>query len=121
MGQSPVAIDTRVVANLLVLGIVSKSALDSGGYVHGIVPTALVERASQNGSEASASKTSGPVPGDTLKSGEGSGTDLLEDDVDGRLTVEVVGTMHEVCRSSQRVYELIRVCLMGPIEETQDG
>lgn len=38
-----------------------------------------------------------PVNGEILKSSEGVGKDLLEDDVDGRLTMDIVGSMHEVC------------------------
>ncbi len=43
-----------------------------------------------------------PVNGGLLKSSEGAGKDLLDDDVDGRLTMEVVGSMHEVSRCHHR-------------------
>jgi hypothetical protein len=75
---------------------VSKAALDAGGFVHGIVPRALVERARENvPAPGSSSSTEISSPEDA-KSGEGAGKDLLEDNVDGRLTVEIVGTMHDV-------------------------
>lgn len=64
-------------------GMVSAAALEAGGYVHGIIPESLVERASQTGNG--------------LKSGEGQGVDILDNDYDGRFTTEVTQGMHEVC------------------------
>lgn len=70
----------------------SKAALEAGGYAHGIVPSALVARASQ--STATTPSMSGQqMP---AESKEGTGQDLLADNYDGRLTTEITGTMHEV-------------------------
>lgn len=66
-------------------GMVSAAALEAGGYVHGIIPESLVERASQTGNG--------------LKSGEGQGVDILDNDYDGRFTTEMTRGMHEVCPS----------------------
>jgi hypothetical protein len=62
--------------------MVSAAALEAGGYVHGIIPESLVERASQTGNG--------------LKSGEGQGVDILDNDYDGRFTTEMTLGMHEV-------------------------
>ena len=67
----------------LISGMVSAAALEAGGYVHGIIPESLVERASQTGNG--------------LKSGEGQGVDILDNDYDGRFTTEITRGMHEVC------------------------
>lgn len=64
--------------------MVSAAALEAGGYVHGIIPESLVERASQTGNG--------------LKSGEGQGVDILDNDYDGRFTTEITTGMHEVSR-----------------------
>jgi len=69
----------------LIVGMVSAAALEAGGYVHGIIPESLVERASQTGNG--------------LKSGEGQGVDILDNDYDGRFTTEVTKGMHEVSDS----------------------
>ncbi|ADV19499.1 conserved hypothetical protein [Cryptococcus gattii WM276] len=73
-----------------IMGVVSQSTLSANGYVHGIVPRALVEPASE------------PTPtpwsttnGDPARSKEGTGKDVVEDDKQDRLTVQVVGSMHE--------------------------
>jgi predicted Rossmann-fold nucleotide-binding protein len=71
------------------IGMVSAAALEAGGYVHGIIPESLVERASQTGNG--------------LKSGEGQGVDILDNDYDGRFTTEMTQGMHEV--SESRVWE----------------
>jgi predicted Rossmann-fold nucleotide-binding protein len=65
------------------IGIVSSAALEAGGYVHGIIPKSLVERASETGG---------------AQSQEGQGGDLLdkEKEYEGRFTTEVTGGMHEV-------------------------
>lgn len=66
----------------------SHSALEAGGHVHGVLPRALMARAAE----------STPIPSRDAgaKSNEGIGKDLLAEDYDGRLTMEVVGSMHEV-------------------------
>lgn len=66
----------------LIVGMVSAAALGAGGYVHGIIPESLVERASETGNG--------------LKSGEGQGVDILDNDYDGRFTTEITTGMHEV-------------------------
>jgi len=70
-------------------GIVSKAALSAGGYAHGIIPRALVTVAN-------------PVQSETLRSIEGAGKELLNEDYEGRLTMEVVMSMHEVGNSFDR-------------------
>lgn len=80
--------------------MVSRACLVAGGYVHGILPGALAEAANEPA----------PAPdkwdfkkfprrkskGEAVKSIEGTGQDLLEDVDDNQLTVDIVGTMHEV-------------------------
>ena len=107
-------------------GVVSHAALKAGGHVHGVLPRALVSRASEHtpspGPSSGSGKLNGagasqPESGQIIRSQEGIGKDLLEDDVDGRLTMQLTGSMHEVSvgpRWRQR----------GPadtIEEAQDG
>ena len=41
-------------------------------------------------------KASGSVGGDAVKSREGQGKEVLTDDYDGRLTMQVTGSMHDV-------------------------
>ena len=41
-------------------------------------------------------KASGSVGGDAVKSQEGQGKEVLTDDYDGRLTMQVTGSMHDV-------------------------
>ena len=65
--------------------MVSSATLEAGGYVHGILPQALVQRASE--------KTS--TPGEVV-SQEGVGKDLIDGDFDGRMTGEITFGMHEV-------------------------
>lgn len=43
-----------------------------------------------------------PHPTNPAKSTEGIGKDLLADNYDGRLTMEVVGSMHEVSRCTDQ-------------------
>lgn len=68
-----------------------------------MLPRALIERASERTPAPSANgagtPASGTVSGQTVKSKEGLGQDLLEDNVDGRLTMEVTGSMHSVSRA----------------------
>ncbi|WOO84389.1 Cytokinin riboside 5'-monophosphate phosphoribohydrolase LOG5 [Vanrija pseudolonga] len=78
------------------MGVVSQSHLKAGGYTHGVLPRALVARASEHTPAPSASAFTGtPKDNAPVKSAEGKGHDLLDDDFDGRLTMEVVGSMHE--------------------------
>lgn len=72
------------------VGVVSAAALEAGGYVHGILPKALVERASENTS----------AEGGEVKSQEGAGGDLLDGDQSGRMTLEVTAGMHAVSTTS---------------------
>jgi hypothetical protein len=65
--------------------VVSAATLEAGGYVHGILPKALMERASE--------KTS--VNGEPVSS-EGVGKDMIEGDFEGRMTGEITIGMHEV-------------------------
>ena len=71
--------------------MVSKAVLEAGGYSHGITPRALMERASE--------RTSVPGGKSEGQSAEGQGNQVLNDDYDGRLTMEVTGSMHDVCIS----------------------
>ncbi|OXG21545.1 lysine decarboxylase [Cryptococcus neoformans Tu401-1] len=73
-----------------IMGVVSQSTLSANGYVHGIVPRALVEPASEP-TPAPWSTTNG----DSARSKEGTGKDVVEGDNQDKLTVEVVGSMHE--------------------------
>ncbi|WVR05150.1 hypothetical protein IAU60_002162 [Kwoniella sp. DSM 27419] len=74
-----------------IMGVVSQAALKAGGLAHGIVPRALTVRASQT--------TLAPgIPADPsmdVQSKEGSGEAILNDDFEGRLTTDVVESMHE--------------------------
>lgn len=72
--------------------MVSKSTLQAGGYVHGIIPKALVSSSNDDEDPGESSKQSGEI----LRSSEGVGKELLDDDVDGRLTLQIVRSMHEV-------------------------
>ena len=74
-----------------IMGAVSQATLKNGGYAHGVVRRALIQRASEH------TRIPTSASGQAIKSGEGSGTDILDDDYDGRLTMEVTGSMHEVC------------------------
>ena len=83
--------------------MVSAAALEAGGYVHGIIPESLVERASQTGNG--------------LKSGEGQGVDILDNDYDGRFTTEITTGMHEVSHYlSDTDWSSIDL-----VEKTEDG
>ncbi|KAL1406820.1 hypothetical protein Q8F55_006229 [Vanrija albida] len=77
------------------MGVVSQSHLKAGGYTHGLLPRALVARASEHTPHPSDSAFTGTPKDGAIKSAEGAGHDLLDDDFDGRLTMEVVGSMHE--------------------------
>ena len=56
-----------------------------------------MERASQaTATSANGSQAGGSAKGDDVKSKEGKGEDLLEDDYEGRLTMQVTSSMHEV-------------------------
>lgn len=82
---------------LLIPGVVSQSALVSGGLVHGILPRALMARASEVTS-APSGNASVSVSGEAtpnVTSAEGVGSDLLDEDYGGRLTMQVVASMHE--------------------------
>lgn len=93
---------TRSAACLAALtpGVISQSTLQAGGYVHGVLPKALVTRASEFTERPHSSAAPTPPP---VASAEGKGADLLADDFGGRLSMEVVGSMHEV---SLRVFPL---------------
>ncbi|WVQ71796.1 hypothetical protein IAR50_001338 [Cryptococcus sp. DSM 104548] len=70
-----------------IMGVVSQSALSAGGYVHGIVPNALVQRAAESADAPSAEASA--------QSKEGSGEEIVKDDNQERLTTQIVRTMHE--------------------------
>ncbi|WWC69351.1 uncharacterized protein I206_103290 [Kwoniella pini CBS 10737] len=70
-----------------IMGVVSQACLQAGGYVHGIVPQALTERASEH--------TPAPGTSSGSQSKEGQGEDVLGDGFGGTLTTDVVGSMHE--------------------------
>jgi hypothetical protein len=75
---------------LIISGVVSQSTLQHGGYVHGVIPEALITRASET------TATPAEARGSEVKSKEGTGQELVADNIDGRLTMEVVTSMHEV-------------------------
>jgi len=58
--------------------------------VHGIIPSSLIDRASE--------VVLGPPDG--VKSSEGQGKEVVEGDYEGRMTTEVTQGMHEVCAFS---------------------
>lgn len=78
--------------------------------MHGVLPRALIERASERTPAPSANgagtPASGLVSSQAVKSKEGLGQDLLQDNVDGRLTMEVTGSMHSVSVASSVLREL---------------
>ncbi|EKD01354.1 hypothetical protein A1Q2_04342 [Trichosporon asahii var. asahii CBS 8904] len=74
------------------MGVVSSSALEAGGRVHGILPRALMARVSEHTPTPSRDPSSQPQP---AVSAEGVGKDLLADTHGGLLSMEVVGSMHE--------------------------
>ncbi|OCF41437.1 TIGR00730 family protein [Kwoniella heveanensis CBS 569] len=82
-----------------IMGVVSQASLQSGGYVHGIIPRALTERASEHtpapgtNGESSLSRAS-DVNGNGA-SQEGTGETILTDESGGRFTTDIVGSMHE--------------------------
>jgi hypothetical protein len=56
-----------------------------------------MERASENTSTPSNGEKAGQsAAGVAFRSKEGKGEDLLEDDFDGRVTMQVTGSMHDV-------------------------
>ena len=59
------------------------------------MPRALLSRASEHTPAPEASSFTLPQSG-KLTSEEGVGADILGDDHDGRLTMDMVGSMHEV-------------------------
>ena len=71
--------------------MVSQAAAKSGGYVHGIIPKALVSR----GSECTAAP--GSSEPSNAQSKEGAGEEILQEDSD-RVTMETVGSMHDVSK-----------------------
>jgi len=81
--------------------VVSHAAVQAGGHVHGVIPRALITRASETtASPANGDgKASEPVPGEVIRSAEGKGKDLLDDDYDGRLSMQVTSSMHDVSRT----------------------
>lgn len=89
------------------LGVVSQATLEAGGHVHGIVPRALMTRAS----ERTSAPTVNPVAGsggasqdkEKVQSAEGAGEDLVDSDYDGRMTLSVVDSMHEVSLRDTRL------------------
>jgi hypothetical protein len=86
-------------------GIVSAAALDAGGYVHGIIPRSLIERAAESTLAAAGHPATGSGSGsEGVKSGEGQGSDLLDHDFEGRFTTEVTSGMHEVCLLREKSY-----------------
>lgn len=81
--------------------MVSQATLAAGGKAHGIVPKALTVRAAEHTPAPAASASGSTTPASAQKTGvvastEGAGSDLLDDDYDGRFTMEVCGSMHEV-------------------------
>ncbi|KAK4686873.1 cytokinin riboside 5'-monophosphate phosphoribohydrolase, partial [Tremellales sp. Uapishka_1] len=65
-----------------IMGVVSQSALTAGGYVHGVLPRALVDVSEDNSNPHSK---------------EGQGKDVLNGvpEVKGTMSVEIVESMHE--------------------------
>jgi hypothetical protein len=51
------------------------------------------------------SRDANPAHAAAAKSAEGIGKDLLADNYDGRLTMEVVGSMHEVSTGRRPVHQ----------------
>ncbi|WVN86766.1 uncharacterized protein L203_101938 [Cryptococcus depauperatus CBS 7841] len=78
-----------------IMGIVSQAALSANGYVHGIVPKALVEHTPKAAPATVTNSSDGPVTGAVAKSKEGMGQDILDDVNQEKMTVQVVNTMHE--------------------------
>ncbi|GMK58875.1 hypothetical protein CspeluHIS016_0603170 [Cutaneotrichosporon spelunceum] len=75
------------------MGVVSHAVLEAGGHVHGILPRALMSRAAET--TPVPSRDANPAHAANAVSAEGIGKDLLADNYGGRLTMEVVGGMHE--------------------------
>jgi len=65
-----------------------------------VLPKALVTRASEFTPRPGSSAAPTPLPPQQAVSAEGKGADLLAEDYGGRLTMEVVGSMHEVSCAS---------------------
>ena len=87
--------------------MVSQAALSAGGYVHGVLPHAFVERVEDN--KHAVGSTEDPESNGRLKSAEGAGQDLLKDDPNGRMTVELVASMHTVSsRLSQKWWTFLQ-------------
>lgn len=100
--------------------MVSEAALDAGGYVHGIIPNAML--ASSAGIYESGSQS--PSGEEQKEKGmRGAGTLVVHDDVRERLTMEIVGTMHEVCHAKCRTTTFggNEVGLINASEEAQNG
>ena len=87
----------------LISGVVSSSTTGNGGYVHGIVPQALLGRAAEHTPAPAAPGSQAANATPAAVSSEGTGKDLLEDDAGGHLTMDVVDSMHEVSWSSHHV------------------
>ncbi len=91
--------------------MVSQATLDAGGYAHGVLPRALLERASEHTPGPSSLPTSSSTTATRpiTQSSEGVGNDLLENDYEGRLTMELVNGMHEV-RQDELIWIQTRTC-----------
>ncbi|RXK38603.1 TIGR00730 family protein [Tremella mesenterica] len=74
-----------------IMGVVSKACLEAGGYVHGVLPRALVKRAA----EYTPAPSSSGASTNQVKSEEGTGKEILTEDYGGRFTNQVTGTMHD--------------------------
>ncbi|WWC89939.1 uncharacterized protein L201_004868 [Kwoniella dendrophila CBS 6074] len=78
-----------------IMGVVSQACLKAGGYVHGIVPSALTERASEHTPAPSTPAGESSTSSSRNQSKEGQGEDMLADGYDEKFTTDVVGSMHE--------------------------
>src|SRR5690349_4016363 len=81
----------------------SASALEAGGTVLGIVPSALSDRHSEI-AVAKSRGTAVPKPSDVSKEGHGQRVLNAGDDYSGRLKTEIVGSMHEVSSAHSASY-----------------
>jgi hypothetical protein len=101
-------------------GVVSQSALEAGGTVYGIVPSALTVRAAEKTASGQATPSASSA---TPASAEGAGQDLLDDNYDGRLKLEIVGSMHEV-RHLTWIWSTLWMCRdakLTPPAQDQNG
>ena len=108
--------------------MVSEAALAAGGYVHGIMPSAMLAstRSPERDTRSAEIDNSGSSSSSNEQQNEsmrGAGTLVVHDDVIERLTMEIVGSMHEVRHAKRQatIHDRGVWGLINASEEAQNG